>query len=257
MKDWIESLWPLPSVDELNDAELADYYSQPEIDRPWVRANFVASIDGAASVGGRSEGLSTLGDRRLFKILRGQADAILVGARTVREEGYGDTHVDISDYSDLRLRNHQAPVPPVVVVTRSANISPVSPVITENIVAPVVVTTHAAPTGRVDSLRQAGADVLLMGDTEVPLPELIQHLERKGMHRILCEGGPQLLGELIVHDLVDELCLTVSPLLATSEAGRISSAPSETVALREMRLMSVLLGEDHSLLIRYRKRAVT
>lgn len=99
MSGWIESLWPLASVDELSDNEIAGIYAYPDLPGTndyWVRANFVASLDGAASLEGRSEPLSSPADKRVYRLLRALSDVILVGAGTVRVEGYGGTHLDVA-----------------------------------------------------------------------------------------------------------------------------------------------------------------
>ena len=96
---------------------LAALYAYPDIApgaAPWLRASMVASVDGAASLGGRSGGLSGDADRLVFSVLRSLADVILVGAGTARAEGYRPVR-DGEVWASLRAG--RAPVPPIAVVT--------------------------------------------------------------------------------------------------------------------------------------------
>lgn len=254
MTGWIESLWPSPSVDALSDEEIADIYAYPNLPSTkdcWVRANFVASLDGAATLDGRSGPLSGPSDNRVFRLLRTLADVILVGAGTVRVEGYGSTHLDIAEYSFLR--RIQNPVPPIAVITRFGDLDPGADLFSRNIVAPIVLTTKAAPQERLKALDAVGAEIVLAGDRDISLPRVFEELTRRGLRRVLCEGGPQLFASLLAEDAVDELCLTLAPTLAGGSAPRISCGHTPLTAPVSMRLASVLFGYD-SLLLRYLRR---
>lgn len=251
MISWIESLWPLPSVDALSDEEIASIYAYPNPPLTkdcWVRANFVTSLDGAAAIDGHSGPLSGPADKRVFRLLRALADVILVGAGTVRVEGYGSTHLDIAEYSSLR--GSQNPIPPIAVVTRSGDLDPAGDLFSHNIVSPIVLTTKAAPRQRLAALEAVGAEIVLAGDHEVSLPRVFEELTRRGLRRVLCEGGPQLFASLLVEDIVDELCLTLAPILAGGFAPRISYGSAPPAVPVSMRLASVLFSYD-SLLLRY------
>lgn len=229
-----------------DDAELAPLYAYPA--RHWLRGNMVASADGAASVDGLSGGLSSPGDRRLFWVLRGLADVILVGSGTARAEGYRPTRSKDS-WAPLGLRDGRPAAPPLALVSQSLNLDPADPVFTG---APadgrtIVITCAAAPAQAQVSLKRS-ADVIVAGDTAVDLKEAISALRDRGLGRILCEGGPHLLSDLAADALLDELCLTISPVLAGPGASRIlAGAP---IPAERLSLGHVLEG-DGTLFCRY------
>lgn len=230
----------LPSPAALDDADdLAAHYTYPDgLTAPYVRVGFVSSADGAATVDGLSGGLGSDADRRVFGALREQCDVVLVGAGTVRAE----------DYRGARrpTRGRDTP-PPIAVVTASAGVSPKSRLLTDTAVPPIVLTLDTAPTDRLEALADAGADVVPLERLTPDL--LLAELGRRGLHRVLCEGGPTLHGTLQAADAVDELCLTLSPLLAGGDSGRIANGPAGARA-RPMRLVHAL-HSDGTLLLRY------
>jgi riboflavin biosynthesis pyrimidine reductase len=241
----VRPLLPSPSTPapggDLDPEALAAHYAYPDgLTAPWVRVNFVSSADGAVTVDGRSGGLGDDADRAVFGLLRELADVVLVGAGTVRTE----------DYRGARrpTRGRAAP-PPIAVVTGSADLDPGARLFTDTRVPPLVLTTADAPAERRERLAAAGADVVTLDD--LAPPALLAELGRRGLHRVLCEGGPALHGALIAADAVDELCLTVAPLLAGGPAGRIASGPDGTPA-RRMVLVGAL-HEEGTLLLRYRR----
>lgn len=234
-------LLPAPGpFDELGADGLAAHYAYPDgHTAPYVRVNFVASADGAVSVEGRSGGLGTAADRRVFGLLRQLADVILVGAGTVRAE----------DYRGARRAGGRATPPPIAVVTGSADLDPRSRLFVDTAVAPIVLTLRTAPARRLANLAEAGAEVVPLDRLTPDL--LLDELARRGLHRVLCEGGPALHGALLAADAVDELCLTVAPLLAGGDAGRIARGPAGAPP-RRFSLAGVLHAED-ALLLRYRR----
>ncbi|KAA2261152.1 pyrimidine reductase family protein [Solihabitans fulvus] len=250
-------LWPQDLNEttdtSLGDAELERAYDYPaDLDRPWVQVNFVSSADGAVTVGGRSQGLSSPADKKVFALGRDLADVVLVGAGTAQLEGYRGVKAN-EVRAERRARLGLAPVPPIAVVTARATVSPDSPLLTDTLVPPIILTCAAAPRQRRDELAEAGAEVVVVGDEAVDLRAALAELNRRGLRRVNCEGGPTLFGGLIAEDLVDELCLTVAPLLAGGDAGRIATGPLPPAA-RELVLASVLHAEG-SLLLRYRRAA--
>lgn len=249
----MQRLWPADPGPALDDAALAAHYAYPAaLAAPHVRVNFVASADGAVAVDGRSEPLSSPGDKRVFGLLRALADVVLVGAGTARAEGYGGVRPS-PRRAGLRRELGLAEVPPIAVLTRSADLDPAGPLLADTVVAPIVLTCAAAPEGRIAALRDAGADVELVGDDDVDPRRALDALDRRGLRRVLCEGGPGVLGTLVAADLVDELCLTVAPLLAGGDAGRIAHGPP-VGAPRAMRLAGAL-ESDGWLLLHYRRAA--
>jgi riboflavin biosynthesis pyrimidine reductase len=212
-----------------------------------VRANFVTSLDGAAELGGRSRGLSGPADQRVLHVVRFGADVILVGAGTVRAEGYGE--IVLSErHRESRVRRGLIPVPPVAVVSRGLGLDPSARMFTGE-PRPIVLTCAAAPARRRRELADV-ADVVVCGDGDVDLPAALAALAERGMHRILTEGGPTLFAQLVAAGLVDELCLTVSPLLAGPGHLGVTSGEPWPSAFALTRLLHVL-AEDSTLFLRY------
>lgn len=217
--------------------------------RPGVRLNMVASADGAVSIDGRSGGLGGDADRAVFRALRSLADVILVGAGTVRAEGYGPPRLPDPLVAARRARG-QEPLPRIAVVTRSCHLDWASPLFAEPTTRPLVVTVaHADP----ERLARAGevADVVLAGADGVDLPRALALLGDRGARTVLCEGGPSLNGLLAAAGLVDELCLTLAPLVGGGDAGRIVAGPALSPPPR-MALASAL-EDDGYLFLRYRR----
>jgi riboflavin-specific deaminase-like protein len=235
-----------PAPAEVTDEELAHLYAYPHGHR-WVRVNMVGSLDGVATVDGVAEGLSSDADRRVFRLLRALCDVVVAGAGTVRAEGYREPKV-AEKYVGLRAANGQAAVPPVAVVSRSLDLDVSSELFAQQRTRTIVLTCSDAPDDRRRALAEV-ADVVDCGTSTVSLPAAFDALHARGLSRILCEGGPSLLHELVADDLLDELCLTVAPMLAGGgDRHVLSGGPFD--APRSLRLGSVL-EEDGVLLTRY------
>ncbi len=244
-------LFPEPAGD-VDDAELELIYAYPaDLSDPWVQVNFVSSADGASTVDGKSNGLSNPADTRIFALGRDLADVVLVGAGTAQIEGYrGIKRTELR--ASRRERLGRSEVPPVAVVTRRCSFEPDSPLIAHTLVPTIVLTCAAAPEERRAALSEAGADVVVAGETTVDLAKAIRALADRGLLRIDCEGGGQLFGELITAGLVDQLCLTVAPLLVGGDAPRIAHGDLLPPAPLPLELASILSAEG-SLMIRYRR----
>ena len=200
---------PPPAIEEL-----ARLYTAGA-GRSWLQANMVASVDGAASLAGRSGGLSGPGDRMVFAVLRSLADLILVGAGTAGTERYRPAQA-----AGLwqQLRPPRAPVPAIAIVTGGLHVDPDGQLLTgaADDAKTIVVTTTDAPADRKAAIAKH-ARIIDAGQSQVDVTAAVAALRNLGYSRILCEGGPTLLGQLADAGLVDELCLTTSPLIA---AGR-------------------------------------
>lgn len=232
---------------ELDEAALVAGYA---VDRalPWLRVNFVSSLDGAVAAGdGYSAGLSGVADKRVFRVLRMMCDCLLVGAGTLRHEGYGPVSLD-AERRRWRLANGLAEFPTLVVVSRSLDLSPAQTAFTQAPVRPLVLTAASAPADRRAAL-QPVADVITCGDTDVDLITAVALLRGQGMTHILCEGGPHVLAALTAASLVDELCLTLTPLLVGPGPGRITAGPSAPAPV-SLPLRQALVA-DGVLLLRY------
>ena len=242
----------LGSVRELDDGDLPQLYGYPERDGTWVRANFITSVDGGATAGDSSGAMGGPGDRLVFNLLRELADVIVVGAGTVRVEGYSGAHVGAAQRQRRQARG-QSEVPQLAIVTRSGHLSRDMAVFTRTEVPPLVLTCTAA----VDEARNllAGLCEVLdcSGDDPGAVDEatLLTVLGDRGMHRILTEGGPTLLDSLMDRDMLDELCLTIAPYLVGGQARRIASGPGRL--LTRMRCAHVLTDDAGYLYTRYVK----
>ncbi|WP_438856497.1 pyrimidine reductase family protein [Agromyces sp. M3QZ16-3] len=215
-------------------------------DAVFCRVNMVESLDGAATLAGRSGGLGDDEDQRLMSVLRSHADVVLVGSGTVRAEGYGGAAVVEADAA-WRAARGRDPQPRFAVVSSRLELEPRHPFFADAVARPIVVTSEAAPPDRREALARV-ADVIVAGGRRVDLAAAFTGLGRRGLRSILSEGGPGLLGALAEADLVDELCVTLSPVLVGGSATRISESASERP--RGMRLVHAIQGE-RMLFLRY------
>jgi riboflavin-specific deaminase-like protein len=247
----VRRILPEPAI-EIDDAELVRMYGYPDgLTTPWVQVNFVSSTDGAVTVDGRAAGLSSPADRRVLALGRQLADVVLVGAGTALIERYRGVRTSEVDV-ERRVRAGQPEVPPIAVVTRRCSVGPDSRLVTDTVVPPIVLTCAAAPEDRRTELVEAGADVVVTGDHTVDLSKALTALGERGLLRVDCEGGPHLFGELIAEDLVDQLCLTVAPMLVGGDASRIAVGLLPPGPL-PLELISVL-SEAGDLMLRYARR---
>ena len=208
-------------------------------DRPYLGINMVSSLDGKATLDWRTKGLSTEIDRRLFHHLRTQADAVMVGAGTVREERYGRMTKN-DELRDKRVAEGRA----AGGARRRGERAP-------------------RPAGRpaaAERARAAGADRdrrgALAGRTPRAveyarvgddLPRLMAELHERGVRSVLCEGGPTLNSFLFAAGLVDELFLTMNPKVVGGAAALTIVAGRELVEPAELDLVSVAEAEGELL----------
>lgn len=214
------------TVAEASDEELHAAYAVPAT--PWLRVNFVQTVDGAATgESGKSGSINNAADKRIFDLLRAQADVIVVGAGTARVEGY---HVTDK---------------PIVVVTSSGRL----PATLQGAPAgAVLAATYATAPGVADLIAELGQDqVLVVGKAEIDAVALKQELVARGFVNILSEGGPTLFAELLRAGVVDEVCTTTVPNLVGGAHPRIAHGLPVDVALS----LAVLLEEDGTLVQRW------
>ncbi|WAU84345.1 pyrimidine reductase family protein [Streptomyces sp. Qhu-G9] len=237
--------------------ELAEAYAYPPGvtgpagPEPWLRANMVSTLDGAAQHDGRSQPISSAADMRIFGTLRALADVVVVGAETVRQEGYRPARAR-EDFAALRAAAGQGPAPAIAVVSASLDLDFSLPLFTSPLLPTLVLTGAAAAPGRVAAAEKAGAQVVIAGDgMGVDPARAVRALADLGMHRLLTEGGPRLLGQLVAAGVLDELCLTVSPMLTVGDAQRIAGGPQVAVPSRFD--LTSLLEEAGFLFGRYRR----
>lgn len=191
----------------------------------------IASLDGATTVTGVSGALGGPADHALFAVLRAQADVVLVAAGTVRAEHYGPAKR------------------PIAVISRSCRLDWDTPFFTAAGARPLVITVSRAPESNRKSAAQV-ADVIIAGEHDVDLRAALGVLGARGFAQVLAEGGPSLNGQLAAAGLIDEICLTLSPLLVSGEAKRILAGPSLPGG-QQWRLRS-LCEQDGFLFLRWR-----
>jgi riboflavin biosynthesis pyrimidine reductase len=228
--------------------ELFAAYAPPDRTRTRVRLNFVESADGAATLEGRSGPLGGEGDRDLMQVLRAMADVIVVGAGTVRVEGYGGVDVGDAD-SAWREQAGLSPQPAFAVVSGALRLAPDDPVFADTPQRPVVVTTTHARASRREALEPV-ADVIDCGEgREVDLAAMLDAFAQRGWTQILCEGGPHLFGALLDAGLVDEVCITLAPRFVGGSAGRIARGAGELD--RRFELGHALTDDEGFVYLRY------
>ena len=226
MRVLIDRLTGLGLQGELDDAQLREAYAVPRL--PWMRANMVQTVDGAATgPNGRSGSINNAPDKRVFDTLRALADAVVVGAGTARAEGYGPAAV------------------PVMLVSRAGE---VPALLRDAPAGKVLMATCAASPALEETIDLLGDDhVLVLGEDSVDLGAVRPALAERGFRSVLCEGGPQLLAGMLAAGQVDELCATVVPGLVGGEHPRILSGPGIEQSLE----LGVLVEEDGTLLARW------
>ena len=217
----------------------------------WVTGHMVAGLDGTASVDGRVGSLSTTPDQALFRRMRQIADIVLVGAETVRREGYGPVRLT-EEAQAGRRRNGLPPTPPLAVVSKSLRFDWTANVFTE---APEHARTHMVTSAAADPERRAEAEqfaeVVVAGEDRVEPAAALQALAELGRRVVLCEGGPTWLGVLIAADRLDELCLSIAPLMGGDPLPVSVTPPGAGLATFELEGAMV---EDHTLFLRYERR---
>jgi len=244
-------LTALGPTDSLDDGRLADLYAYPgDLRSCWVRGNMIASLDGGATDEGKAGGLAGAGDRAVFTLLRNLADVIVVGAATVRIENYSGAQLPVTA-RQARQRRGQAEVPPIAVITRSGNLDPSALLFTRTEVPPLILTTSRFHD---DTRRRLGsvADVIDASSSEpdsVDPATILKILADRRLYRVLTEGGPLFLGTLIENALLDELCLTVAPILVGGGSKRIVTGLGDVHT--KMRRTHLLTDDDGYLYSRY------
>jgi riboflavin biosynthesis pyrimidine reductase len=213
--------------------DLAQAYSWPI--GPWVRGVMVASVDGATTGPENLSGsISGPADKAVFAHVRRTADVILVGAGTARAEGYRPAKR------------------PIAVVSASLDLDSGSPLFADADEQTIVVTAQDADPDRMIEMT-AVADVIVAGTDRVEPQALIDSLAERGLTHVACEGGPSLLADLATGNVLDELCLTISPVLVGGRSRRVLDG-AELLPPRQLSLHA-LFQEDDMLFAQYRRKS--
>lgn len=237
-----------PGGTAIDPIELQTGYERGYEARPWVIANFVATIDGATVVDGGSSAINDPDDKAMFAALRSVPDFIVVGAGTVRSENYKPVTLD-EERRSARLGAGLEATPHLVIVSGSLSLDPTARVFGDTNHRPTILTGVDAPAEKFSQLSEVADVVRLRGTGATD----IMHYLRMS-HLVLCEGGPSLMGHFVAAGLVDEMALTIAPYLVAGDAPRLANgAPA---SLQEMRLDRVLYG-DRSLFLRYVRASQT
>jgi riboflavin-specific deaminase-like protein len=215
----------------------------------WVAVSMVASVDGAATISGRSRGLGGEADSRALGRLREAADVVVVGAETVRAEDYGPL-VATLDVQQRRRAAGLTPTPRLALVTASGDLSRTARVFASPDHRPLVLTSEVAEPATSRAVGDV-ANVLVCGREMVDFPRVLQTLADLGLRRVLAEGGPSINAQLIEQDLIDELFITLDARLVGGVAPRIAQGV-EAPAPRPLKLVGATPAGD-DLLLRYRR----
>lgn len=233
----------------LTEADLAALYAVPATTRTWLRANFASSVDGAVTGGdGRSGSVNSEADHVVFDLVRALSDVVVVGAGTVRGEGYGPLSAP-EHLAHVRADAGIAPVLPLVVVTNHAEVP-------ERLrgAAPgrVLLATHAGAEA-LDSARSLlGEDnVLVCGRSHVDPESLLTQLGQRGWSRVLTEGGPHLLSTFVGAGVIDELCLSITPVVVGGDGPRMTQGLSLSAGFAPR----MLVEEDGTVMGRWLRHA--
>jgi len=215
--------------------------------RPRVAGAMIASVDGRAAVQGRSVALGHPADRALLRELRTAADAILVGTATLAAERYA-TLLD-PEQRRRRVAAGRAEHPILATVSRRLALPLAEAPVFAEAGTPIVVVTAS---DAVPPVVAAELDVVRVADGTPPLPVALDALAQRGVRGVLCEGGPTLLRELVAQGCLDDLLLTVSPLVAAGDAPSVLTGAALD-APAALTLEAVHRADDH-LFLHYRTR---
>lgn len=211
---------------QVDDDYLLERYSSAQ--RPFVRFNFVSSIDGSSQADGLSGALGSPGDRRVFALLRRLADVILVGAGTVRAEGYEGQLLSEQDIA-WRTAQGMSPQPILALVSHGMNIESTAPVFTQSPV-PIVLFTSVQVNDEQRRSYGANVSIIQVGESDGACnpADIIEYLSGNGYGFIHAEGGPHILGQFATAGQVDSICVSYSPVLVAGDGMRIAVHDQQT-----------------------------
>ncbi|NUO36052.1 MAG: deaminase [Dermatophilaceae bacterium] len=233
----------LPALADLDDAGLFRVYACP--DGRWVRCNMVTSLDGAATgPDGKSGSINNEADHVVFEVLRALSHVVVVGAGTIRAEGYPP----LSVAAPLLGLRHDLGLPDSLPVVAVSNRGSVPPTLSGCRDGRVLLAVPASAPGLEAARDDLGTEnVLVCGDDSLDLPALLDELHTRGLDHVLTEGGPGLLGSFIAADAIDELCYTVVPQVVGDGPPRTVGADGTPADLD----LGLLVEQDGTLMGRW------
>jgi riboflavin biosynthesis pyrimidine reductase len=238
----------IPDPGPVTVEQQLDAYSPWELageERPYLAMNFVATVDGRATIGGVSGPIGSEADTAMLVGLRTRFDAVLIGAGTMRAERYGRPAAGQAA-RERRERAGLSPDPLMAIVSGRLDLPWDAPLFTEGAGQVLVLTASEVEPPETETSLE-----VVRHDGAVDLAAALRHLRReRGVRTVLCEGGPHLFAELQALGLVDELFLTTAPKLTGGEAPRILEGGLPAAAELEL---AWLLEQDGELFARYRR----
>lgn len=208
-----------------------------------IRTNMVSTLTGSATMNHVSEDMGNDTDGQLFAALRNWADVVLVGAQTVRAE----------DYSGVAPATDGSRPAPIAVPSRSLDFDITSDFFTDFTTPPILLVPHSSwddqeLAKRIATIESAGAEVCDAGEGTVQ--NYISVLQGRGFKRVLCEGGPGMIGQLVDIDAIDQMYLTLDPHLSTGVETPMATFQGEH-SHRRMQLENVAADHDGTVFLRY------
>jgi riboflavin biosynthesis pyrimidine reductase len=247
----MQRVHPAPAEDVDPVAAYAVDERPAPADRPWVLMNMIASADGGTAVDGVSGGLGGEPDKEVFRAVRGVADVILVASNTVKAESYGPPRTPPSIQEQRRARGQTAK-PTMAVVSSKLDFDFSSALFNDPDTACILFVPEDGPDAGRDGVPD-GVEVVTVGTGRVDLVGALRVLRERGTSTLLCEGGPTLVGQLVAADVVDEVCLSLSPSLLGGDSKRITNGPAVPDGLSWLTLDRVFERESF-LFLRYVRR---
>lgn len=228
-------------------AEQLDGYrpwDDPPPGRPRLALNFASTLDGRASIDGRSGPIGSDTDTAMLVALRQRFDAVMIGAGTMRVERYGRI---ISDPADRERREERGlPADPLMVIVGGLDLPWDAELFTDGGGAVLLFTTEEGE----PPVTATPVDVVREAEGRVDMTVAMRHLrEERGIRAVLCEGGPRLHSQLQAEELADELFLTIAPKLVGAGGAILEGALPEVAELE----LEWLLQEESELFARYRR----
>jgi riboflavin biosynthesis pyrimidine reductase len=206
-------------------------------DRPWVAANMISTLDGRASISGRSKQLGSEADTEHLLGLRTRFDAVMIGGGTMRAERYGRI-ISHPEHRESRVRSGLEPDALAVIISGDLDLPWDAPLFTNGNGRVLIFTRkHSAPE------TETQVELVVM-EGLIDSADVLAHLRRReGVRAVLCEGGPTLFGQLVAGGMVDDFFLTITPVVTGGDAPRILETNLPDIARFRLAALSEADGD--------------